>query len=273
MIGQQKLLKKLHYMHVYSFPRFVILTGASGGGKKTIVREVASMLGAQLVVCGNKVDEVREVIAMAYKQSIPTLYLFADVDRMSIAAKNALLKVTEESPRQAYFMMTASALESIVPALRSRATCIALDPYTPAELMEYAKQRAYNLSQEEADIVTSVCTVPGEIDLLMKYHVQEFYDYVWLVVDNIGVVNGANAFKIGTKLAYKEEDTGWDLTLFLRTVMLVFRAKMAEGDQSACRASIAVTSKYLNELTSITGVNKPSTVDMWILDLREIWMA
>lgn len=231
------------------------------------------MLQAQLVICGNKVDEVREAINLSYKQANPTLYLFADVDRMSLAAKNALLKVTEESPRQAYFMMTATSLESVVPALRSRAVCVTLDPYTPTELMEYAKQREYNFSQAEEDIVKAVCTVPGEIDLLMRYHVQEFYDYIWMVVDHIGEVNGANAFKIGTKVAYKEEDTGWDLTLFLRTVMQVFRAKMAEGDESACRESIAVTSKYLNEINRITGINKPSTIDMWILDLREIWMA
>ena len=40
---------------------------------------------------------------MAYKQTKPIMYVFKDCDNMSNAAKNALLKVAEEPPQQAYF--------------------------------------------------------------------------------------------------------------------------------------------------------------------------
>ena len=35
--------------------------------------------------------------------------------------------------------------------------------------------------------------------------------------------------------------------------------------------AIRITSKYMQQL-STTGVNKSSTFDMWILDIRESWL-
>ena len=103
-----------------------------------------------------------------------------------------------------------------------------IDPYTPKEILDYAEFKQYELSKEEQDIVSNLCVVPGEVDLLMRYNVLEFYDFVKTVIDNIGVVNGANAFKIGLKLNYKENDGGWDIGLFMRAIMFVCKDRMLE---------------------------------------------
>lgn len=272
MIGQKHLQKLLDFVTNYGFPRFAIIYGPKGSGKKLIASQIAQRLQAQYIVCGTKVDDVREVITLAYKQTNPTVYFFPDADRMSPAAKNALLKVTEEAPRKAYFLMSLVDLNSTLDTLKSRGYLMAMDGYSYSELLEYAAQKGYHLTEGESKIVTNICTVPGELDLLMRYQVQDFYNFVCRVVDNIGIVNGANAFKIGTKLAYKEEDVGWDITLFLRAVMLVFREKADEINPGKCRESIRITSQYLSEINSITGINKSSTIDMWILDLRGVWV-
>lgn len=271
MIGQERLLTKIDRMIEIGFPRFSIICGEAGSGKKTIAKTIAKKLEAHLIISEIKVDNIREIIDLAYKQSEPTLYLIPDTDKMSNAAKNALLKVTEEPPRKAYFIMTLKDINNTLETLKSRGMILNIDPYTPKEILDYAEFKQYELSKEEQDIVSNLCVVPGEVDLLMRYNVLEFYDFVKTVIDNIGIVSGANAFKIGLKLNYKENDGGWDIGLFLRAIMFVCKDRMLEQPLLQYKESIRITSKYLSQL-NITGVNKPSTIDMWILEMRGIWI-
>ena len=269
MIGQEKLLNQINRMVGQGFPRFVIIAGNKNSGKKLIAKEIARKLDAHLIQSEIKVDEVREIINLSYRQVNPTVYLLPDTDKMSISAKNALLKITEEPPRRAYFIMTLEDAGNTLATLRSRGTILNIDPYTPDELLEYSEIKGYDLNEEEAEIVSNICTVPGEVDVLMRYDVLDFYKFIKTVVDNIGIVNGANAFKIGTRLNYKADDGGWDITLFMRAVMFIYRQKMIENPLSQYKESIRITSKYLSQL-NITGIHKPSTIDMWILEMRAV---
>jgi hypothetical protein len=270
MIGQERLLNRIDKMIDAGFPRFTIICGNKNSGRKMIVNRIAKGLNAHLINSSIKVDDVREIIDLSYKQSEPTLYLLADVDKMSPAAKNALLKITEEPPRKAYFIMTLQDINSTLATLKSRGTILNIDPYTPDNLLDYAEANGYELTKEEQDIVSNICTVPGEVDLVVRYNISEFYDFVKTVVQSIGIVNGANAFKIGQRLNYKEDDGGWDISLFMRAVMYLCRKKMDTEPIPQYGDSIKVTSKYLSQL-SITGINKSSTIDMWILEMRGIW--
>lgn len=271
MIGQERLLNRIDKMIDAGFPRFTIICGNKQSGRKMIVNRIAKGLKAHLINSSIKVDDVRDIIELSYKQSEPTLYLLSDVDKMSPAAKNALLKITEEPPRKAYFIMTLQDISSTLATLKSRGTVLNIDPYTPSNLMEYAESKGYSLTKEEQDIVSNICTVPGEVDLLVRYNISDFYDFVKTVVESIGIVNGANAFKIGLKLSYKEDDGGWDIALFMRAIMYLCRQKMNTLPIHQYRDSIVVTSKYLSQM-SVTGINKSSTIDMWILEMRGIWV-
>ncbi|MCK9444588.1 MAG: hypothetical protein M0Q14_08685 [Tissierellaceae bacterium] len=271
MIGQERLLTRIDKMIEAGFPRFVIICGEANSGRKLIANRIAKRLNAHLIKSDIKVDNVREIIALAYKQSEPILYLLPDADKMSPAAKNVLLKVTEEPPRKAYFIMILKDINNTLATLKSRGTVLNIDPYTPKEILDYAELKKYELSREEQSIVSNLCTVPGEVDILMRYNILEFYEFVETVVNNIGIVNGANAFKIGLKLNCKENDEGWNINLFMRAIMFVCRDRMIEQPLLQYKESIRITSKYLSQL-NITGVNKPSTIDMWILEMRGIWI-
>lgn len=270
MIGQTKLLTTIDKMINSGFPRFTILCGQPCSGKKTIARHIADKLGAQLVVGSIKVDDIRQIITMSYKQSQPTVYLLADTDKMSPAAKNALLKVTEEPPRQAYFIITITDINNTLTTLKSRGMVLNIDPYTPKEILQYTESKQYQLNNSERNILQNLCTTPGEVDTLVEYNVQEFYNYIQLVVQNIGTVSGANAFKIGQKLKYKEEDDGWDITLFMRALMFNY-LDIIKTNPKNCHSSIRIISKYLSQLNT-TGINKSATVDMMILELRGVWV-
>lgn len=271
MIGQKTLLGKIDRLIAYSLPRFIILCGPKHSGKHLIAKHIAKKLNATLVDSGIKVDEIRETISLAYKQSEPTVYLLADADKMSPAAKNAILKVTEEPPRKAYFIMTLVDLNNTLATLRSRGAVLAMDIYNPSELRDYAESKGYKVTLDESVILMNICSTPGEVDTLSTYNITEFYNFVETVADNIGKVNGANAFKIGSRLSYKEEDEGYDVTLFLRALQHVYLSKT---NDSILRRMLSIREigKYLAEMNT-TGINKSATMDMLILELRGIWIS
>lgn len=272
MIGQRNLTQ--YFKDVADadmFPGFTILVGPEGSGRKKMCKFIARCLGAQLYTTEVSVDAIRQMISTAYKTSDPVLYLIPDADRMSPAAKNAILKVTEEPPKNARFVMTLTDPNNTLATLRSRASVQYMEPYTPAQLLEFLEGAMPTATAEEQDIVTSVCAAPGDIIKLVDTGITTFDDYVSLVVDNIAEVSASNSFKIGQKLAFKDTDKGkFDPVLFLRGFMSACVNRM-EDDMVRYGMGVKITAKYLQDLR-LVGVNKQSTFDMWLLDIREEWM-
>jgi replication-associated recombination protein RarA len=271
MIGQYHLRHQIDTLiENETFPRFSILVGPEGSGKKMMSKHIASRLGALHTIRGVGVDDVRDLIQEAYRVSAPIVYVVADADKMSPAAKNALLKVTEEPPKQAYIILTLTDLNNTINTIRSRGQVLYMDSYTVDNISEYYRT-VYEELATDMGIITDLCVTPGEVDLLMQMSPTEFYEYVEKVVDNIAVVSGANSFKIAQKIKFKDTDEDkYDLKLFWKAFMTICSSRLRE-DPHRYAEGIKITSKYLQELR-ITGINKQSTFDCWLLDLRKEWM-
>lgn len=275
MIGQNNLLNKFRtQIETGIFPRFVILCGTKGSGKKLFSIEVGKMLtDGNTVFIEPKVDNIREMISTAYKVTLPTLYVIADADNMSPAARNAMLKVVEEPPNNAYFIMTLISPENTLPTIRSRAFLFHTDPYSEEELNKYFYENYAN-QLEVVDIVLRICETPGEIDQIMRVNVEEFYAFVEKVVDYIAEVSISNAFKLDTNIAFKEDATGYDLTLFYKAFMAICLNRMKNSTNNVERfqysRGIVITSKALQELKSVS-LNKQYNFDVWLLNIRGAW--
>ena len=272
MIGQERLKLYLkEQVENGTFPRFSIIVGTKGSGKKEIVKYIASLIPEiTLYQSGNTVSEVRQVIIESYKSCVPVLYQFADVDGMSNEAKNALLKVTEEPPKKAYFIMTLEDTGNMLETIKSRATMYFMDRYTKENILQYAQE--CNIAGS-TDIITSLCTNMGEVMSLSVIGVDEFYKYVAKVIDNIALVSTANALKIAETIAFTDEDKGYDLVLFWRAVERVYMNMMLKCEdtqyQNIIAQCIALTQQGLVSCR-IKGINKKMLFDKWILDVREV---
>ena len=270
MIGQKELGYLIHdQIQFDEFPRFSIIQGAEGSGKKTLVNFIAKEMGCQYTFIEPKVDAVREMIRNAYTVQTPIIYVLLNGDSLSPSAKNAMLKVCEETPRNAYIIMLVEDLNNVLETLLSRAHVYIMQPYTPSELLEYA--------QTDSDIITDLCETPGDVDKLMFIGAEEFYSYVEKVVDNIATVSTANSFKIAEKIATKGEVDKYDMRLFLRAFKSVcgkrMRQAVADNDvelQMLYSSGIKIVSNTLQQM-NITGINKGALFDMFILDIRKEW--
>lgn len=273
MVGQNELLKSIkRQIQFGTFPRFVVLCGAGELDKQELCKSIADELGASLIgFSAPKADVIREAIAEAYRQRIPTVYAFLKFDTVSAQAKNALLKLTEEPPNKAYIIIGVDNRDNLLKTLKSRAAIYDMQHYTTEELSHYVDCK-YRLDAGEKQKVFNVCETPDEIDLLLNnYRVRDFYDYVELVVDNIAEVSGANSFKIAEKLNLKEDNGKYDLALFFKIFMVICAERYKEFRNKTYFEWVGITSKALSDLQR-TSLNKQMLVDTWILDIRKAWL-
>jgi hypothetical protein len=255
MIGQRRNLRMIDKWIDDGCPHFICISGQRGGGKRLLSKYIADRLGISYSEVGIKVDEVREVIDSATKYG--GFYVFADADTMSTNAKNALLKVTEEPPKDSYFVLTVEDEASLLDTIKSRAQMIRLEPYSKEELQEYRRC-----------VWADFASTPHDIDVLEQYG-EEFLCYVNLVIDNIREVEPANAFKSSGKLALKNEENKYDLGLFFNAIIKICRARLLVGYDSYLSQLMLITCKYSTKERQL-GVNKQQLYDNWVFEVRSI---
>lgn len=265
MIGQKDLIEKISFgISQKVHPRFSIIVGENGSEKNEIGYLISKELDANYVCIEDvKVDTIRNMIAESYKVKTTTLYNIINADAMSVQARNSLLKVTEEPPNKAYFVMVLEDENNTLPTIKSRGMVFKLKPYTAEELLQYSRTE-YNYSDEICDIVLKLCETPGDIDILHDYSPKDFYSFVEKVVDNIATTSGSNSFKIASSIALKDDDSEkYNLKLFWRAFCNVCLDKKY-------LFGILVTSRYMSQLRVRT-INKSMLFDKWILDIRQEW--
>lgn len=275
IVGQKNLLKQVDWqIEAGCFPRFSVIVGVPGSEKYKIAKYVAEQLHCfSFVAPDNKIDTVRSIIQEAYRNQSSIVYILNNADDMSIPAKNALLKVTEEPPNNAYFIMILDDLNNTLDTIKSRAIILTMEPYSKDQLSNYFDSM-YKATTAYKDIVLSLSETPGDIDLLQNIggticEADKFYGYVAKVVDNIGEVNGANSFKIADKVALKDEADKYDLRMFWKACSKLFFDKRKVGESYVPNLeAVQITSKALRKL-SIRGVNKQMLFDEWLLNVRE----
>lgn len=272
MIGQEHLLNDMKYLIDNSkFFRFSIICGPKGSGKKLLCQEVSRMMNCTTIMVPDvKVDTLRTMIQNAYTIKSKTLFIIPDADAMSLTAKNAILKLVEEPPNNAYFIMTLESLDNTLPTIRSRAAVFTMDNYKITELQEYYKSKVPEY-KDTIMLISDTCETPGDIDYMLSVGITEFYEYTKKVFENIAVVNGSNAFKIGSNLCLKENSTGYNLKLFLRTFKTLCFKQFLDTDNRTYLHAMKITDEAIQKC-EYKSVNNQMVFDMWILDIRKEWM-
>lgn len=268
MIGQRCVQQQIKAaMERKALAHFIILVGEKGSGRKTLASEIAKLLNANYAVVDKGVDAIRAVIDDSYSIATKMLYVL-DGDNMSSAAKNSLLKITEEPPKNVWFVLTVSDLEQTFDTLTSRACIYRLDNYTKADISRFAGSGDWRFP--------NFCSNKYEVDLLLGYGIDEFHKFIKLVVDNIDVASGANALKIEEKIAFKDTDNGYDMKIFLQAFRTECIDRVQQFDEYPDKMKyldwIDITTEKLAILRTPT-INKQALFDMWVFDVRAVSYA
>ena len=270
MIGQRNLTSRLGALiRLKKLPRFIILVGEVGSGRRTVAKWLADEMSADFIEVDKSVEAVREVVEKCYMASGATVYFIADGDTLSNPAKSALLKITEEPPKNAYFVMSTTDAENVLPTLVSRAFVYRMDSYSIADIAEF-------LNDPKADLraYANCCTNGREVNLVKQWG-KEFFDFVTLVIDNIADVSGSNALKMENRIAFTDDADSslFDVKIFLQAFRAECMRRIMNNDDRALRdkyiAWIQITSRKLSEI-QIKSINKQNVFDMWVFDIRGV---
>lgn len=270
MIGQKSLTEHLYNLSKNKqLPRFMILVGKPGSGKKMVVGLLKDYTGFDLVEVGNGVDDIRQMISTVYENQRPTIYAIYDADFMSDVAKNSMLKICEEPANSAFVIMTLMDIENTLETIKSRASIYYMDRYKPQEILDYAKSLVPTGFDEE-DFIVNVCETPGQVKGLVDLGLSGFSDFIDLVFNNVHLVSGSNAFKIGSKLNLGDDESKYPLDLFFKS--FVYKCiHNIERNPEMFSYGIRTTSKYLQDLR-YSSLNKTMLFDSWLLELRDGWL-
>lgn len=266
IIGQRNLLQKIDLI-INKYPKFSMFVGPKNSGKRTIVNYICNKLKVPVVYFGCGIDEIRQIIELSYEQKDPVFYVCANADNMSIGAKNSLLKITEEPPNLAYFILTLENVSNTLETLQSRASIFNLERYTYEELLQYRNYRDYNNKYD--NIIKDICTTTGEVDELFKYDIDKFFNFAVTIAEQIQVPDTGNIFKISKSVNTKDSDTGYDAILLFKTVRNLFleKAKITKNIRYLYASNI--TTECLQDL-NLPNLNKVATIDNWIFSVRVV---
>ena len=267
--GQNEVIERIdNLVDRNKMPRFSILVAPEGYGKKVVAEYIARKLNAHFVPYPCDVDSVRTAISAAYSNTEKALYMFFDCDNMSVNAKNAMLKVTEEPPNNAYFVMTIQNVSNALGTIISRGTIFYLNEYNQKQLSDYIEWMNYSFSRKTISIINQICTCPKDIQIAKEIDIEEMYALADKFIQLIGQNNIANELKLVTKLSTKKDDKKMNPVLFLRCIMSCCRNYIVDCDVlediKAFHTIIAQTSKALKEL-STSGSNKQMVLDNYVL--------
>lgn len=287
MIGQQKLVTQIvELIEKDKFPRFSIVVGERGMEPEDVGRVIAERLECPYILLQDvKVDTIRKMITEAYKLHETMVYIIPNADDMSINAKNALLKVVEDAPNKAYFVMCLEDLNNTLATIQSRGIVFRMYQPTVDEIKEFARELYVNkkdIDEKEIELYGELCSTPGDVLYFTKHNIINFYKYAEYVAHNICEVSGAEVFKFSDKLALKDEEEKYDCRLFLRALQLQFweictcAFKGAHGSDECnylCSCNIArCIGRYMQDLR-IKGINKTMLMDNLWLEVRKLWKS
>lgn len=281
MLGQKDFVGMLYKLiDSDKLPRFSIIIGERGMESEDVGAVIAERMYSDFVRLPDvKVDTIREMITKAYKAHRRTVYLIPNADDMSVNAKNALLKVTEEPPNKAYFVMCLEDANNTLATIRSRGTVFYMNRCKPADIKEFARELYVNkedIKEDVIELIGKICTTPGDVCMLTKYGAEQFYKYVQDVADNITEVSGGEVFTLLDKLAYSDEEDKYDCRLFLKAFQTLIASRCEHYEDYCDRycgcTTISITSSYLQDLR-IKGINKQMLMDNWILEVRKAWIS
>ncbi len=165
-----------------------LISGPAGSGKRTLARLLAAAMvctetgeqpcglcpGCRKALAGIHPDVVtvggdgkgitvaqaRAARSDAYvrpNEAPRKVYLFLDAQDMNPAAQNALLKLLEEGPPYAAFLLLTDNPGALLPTVRSRCEALALSPVTREEAETYLRARFPDASPEAVWGAAAAC--------------------------------------------------------------------------------------------------------------------
>ena len=270
MIGQQKIRGSIQSLiDTDTLGQFLIIVGPKGYGKKTLMNLIANNWRFSYICDDAKVDTIRQMIKFAYQERNKCIYIVPDLDTASTQAKNSLLKIVEEPPKGATFIISASSSFDVPATIISRGQVYAMDPYTADEKREYLAQKEDCQDNARTDFIVSVANNISDVENLRTVDLDALDKQVNVLIDKCDTLSYGNLIKSAKNLAFKAEDEGIPLRLFLLAFDYALGCRMRGHPQKWVADAIALTETALFDVGRAS-INKQMAYQNLLLKIRRV---
>ena len=165
-------------------PNFIIIQGDIHTGKTYLVDYICEKFKVDCVKMDNSIKDVRNLVNMM-SEGANVVYYFKNFDKASIQAKNALLKVTEETPMGNTIIITGN---KQIPTLESRARKLVMSAYTKEDMLMFISK--YYLEKRAFDYYKAGFNTPSKVLLYKEYDgINDLLNYTYDIFDNLPVLS------------------------------------------------------------------------------------
>lgn len=206
MVGQEKILNKLHGYTVDTFPRSIMLVGEKGSGKHTICDIISKeIIKFPLIDITSLISY--EYIDAIYRNPNPSIYII-NLSELTEKAQTVILKFVEEPPSNAFIIALSEHKNLVLNTVLNRCIVFELEQYTKIQLEQFVSDGI------DVDLATNLIRTPGK---LLSTNLKTFEDARELcckIIDKIQLATYPNTLSISNKVNYKDEYDKIDLELF-----------------------------------------------------------
>lgn len=206
MIGQEKILEKLKSFTLQSLPHTILFVGKRGCGKHTIVKELASHFGVDVVDISEDINN--DFLVEIYVRSLQIFYL-VDIDKITERNQNTLLKILEEPPTSAYMILISTSKKLLLDTVLNRCMTYEFEDYTKEQLKEFVMDNAYG------DKALQVCTTPGQLLTLNYKTLDDIEESVNKLLEKLNVVLLPSLLNLVDRINFEDDYDKYDLDVFL----------------------------------------------------------
>ena len=263
-IGQEKLKQFISAWD--NPPKFIIINGEKGTGRNTAIDYICSKFNFEKIEAPVKAEDLRELIAISYQIKEPSFFIIRDGSDMSSACMASLLKVTEEPPVNAYFIIRYSGI--ILDTLKSRSFYYEMLPYKDIEIEQYCKD--FNRIDIYKEYKKNIYDI-GQAKSFISAPVKDISEYSNLIIEHIGNTSIGNILKITSKLNLTDTISDkWNLYVFLNILENKLLQNLKDTKKDVFFQAIFTIQQLKNNLKT-NSINKQCLMDNFLIDLSNMF--
>lgn len=214
IVGQKSNLELINSWS--EMPNFIIIKGDRNTGKTTLALAMCEKFNMHYVKMKNGVNDVRELIKLMAPNS-NTVYHFKDFDKASIQAKNALLKITEETPVGNTIIITGS---TQIRTLESRARKLVMGAYSLEEMRPYMQKYIQAFDTQQKLYYAGINT-PSKVEKYCKYEqLEQLLNFAYQVFNKITMLEDMDCISIMSSFQSKKEKDEIDTVLLFLSMLI-----------------------------------------------------
>lgn len=167
-----------------NLPNFIIIQGDRYTGKTHLAKYICDKFNINYVQMKNGINDIRGLLDIM-SVGANVAYHFKDFDKASVQAKNALLKVAEETPKGNTIIITGN---HQIPTLESRARKIVMSAYTKEEMLTFISK--YYTADKVFDYYRAGFNTPSKVLKYKEYDgIDDLLNYVYNLFNDLPVLS------------------------------------------------------------------------------------